>query len=129
MVALVVFFISVFIDVDVSLDIVVILLGVLFLIRAFKTALGLVVVLATFAAETCFGLAHLVEASGIISITFIMVFENLILKRLVMVLLQPVNDRFLLTSALHVFQVVHIELVLQVVDVSVLLDIDSVETL
>lgn len=93
MVALVVFIIFFSFHVFDSLDIIIILLTVFFLVRAFKATLRRIVVrTAGFAAESCFGFAHLVKSSSVVSVTFIVIFEDFILQRLVMVLLQLVND-------------------------------------
>ena len=94
MVALVVFIIFLSFHVFDSFDIIIIILfTVFFFVRAFKATLRRIVVrTAGFAAESCFGFAHLVKSSSVVSVTFIVIFEDFILQRLVMVLLQLVND-------------------------------------
>jgi len=71
-------------------------------------------------------LTHFIE----FCIVFVnIVFEYLILLILYMLVLQFLDNLFLLRTALTIFQVVHIKLVLQVVNVGVLLDVGTIETL
>ena len=89
-----------------------------------KATLCLVV---SFSSKSSFSLTHLIEPCILIFTTF--VFKDLIFLILHMLVLQLLNDLLLLGTTLGVLQVVHIQLIFKVVDVSVLLHIGTVESL
>lgn len=90
MVTLVVFLVVVFINIDVvsfAVIIIFILLGVFFVFGSFKLALGFEVITNAFSTEAGLHHTHLVEASLVVFVTFVVVFEDLVLHRLVVALL------------------------------------------
>ena len=76
-------------------------------------------------AETSLGLAHLIKF-GIIAIVHI-ILKDLILLVLQVLVLQFLDDLLLLCAPLVVLQIVHVQLILQVVNVSVLFNVSSIE--
>lgn len=82
-------------------------------------------------AEPVLRLAHLVVLGaaehGIVIVS--LVIENLLLLRLLLLSLESLYHLCLLLPALLIFQVVHVELVLQIVNIGVLLDVDLVVAL
>ena len=89
-----------------------------------KTALLLVTALRT---EPSFCLPHLVELRVCAPMTILVILKNLILLVLRVLILQLVNNCLSLLLALSVFQVVHIKLMLEVVNVGILFNIHAVE--
>lgn len=94
------------------------------LIIRLQTTLSLVLSLG---AEASLSLAHLIELGVVLIISVIL--EDLILLVLEVLVLQLLDDLLLLGAALAILEVVHIQLVLQVVNVSVLLHIRAIESL
>jgi len=80
-----------------------------------------------FCTESSLCLTHLVELRIVMFVGI--VFENFILLVLQVLVLQLFDDLFLLCTSLTVLQVVHVQLVLQVVDIGVLLYVSAVEPL
>ena len=76
--------------------------------------------------ETLFLVTHLVKHCGIL--TFFVFFVNLFFLTLYMLLLQLIDNVFLLVPPLLVFQVVHVKFILKVVNVCVLFNVHRVET-
>ena len=103
-----------------------IIVTILIIVRLFviwlKTSLISVLTLGT---EASLGFAHLVKL-GVVAVIRI-VFENLVLLVLKVLVFQLLDDLLLLLAPLVVLQIVHVELILQVVDVGVLLDVGAVE--
>ena len=103
-----------------------IIVTILIIVRLFiiwlKTSLISVL---TLGAEASLGFAHLVKL-GVVAVIRI-VFENLVLLVLKVLVFQLLDDLLLLLAPLVVLQIVHVELILQVVDVGVLLDVGAVE--
>ena len=103
-----------------------IIVTILIIVRLFviwlKTSLISVLTLGT---EASLGFAHLVKL-GVVAVIRI-VFENLVLLVLEVLVFQLLDDLLLLLAPLVVLQIVHVELILQVVDVGVLLDVGAVE--
>ena len=97
----------------------------LIVIRLFVIWLKATLSLVSLCSESCFRLTHLVELRIVVSI----IFKDLILLILQVLILQLLDDLFLFRPALAILQVVHVQLVLQVIDVGVLLNVSSVETL
>lgn len=95
----------------------------LFVIR-FKAAFLLILGLG---AEACFGLAHFIELRVILVVRVVL--KDLILLVFQVLVLQFLDDLLLLSAALAVLEVVHVQLILKVVDVRVLLNVRSVEPL
>jgi len=93
------------------------------LVFGLETALLLVLGLR---AEAGLGLAHLVE---FLAANVVVVFEDLVLLIAGMLVLQFLDDCVRLHLALRVLQVVHVQLILQIVDVRVFLHVDLVESL
>ena len=132
MITLVVFLISVFIDINVAIDFFIIFFGVFLFIRTFESSLCFIVLVigaTTLATKSSLSLTHLVETGSIVSVTLVVVFENFVLECFVMVFLEPINNILLLPSPLHILQVVHVKFVLKVVNVCILLHIDGIEAL
>ena len=77
--------------------------------------------------ETISLVAHLIIHSSILTILSIF-FVNLFFLTLNMLLLQLIDNVFLLVPSLLVFQVVHVKFILEVVNVSVLFNVHRVET-
>ena len=100
-----------------------ILLVIRLLIIWLETTLSLVLSLG---AEACLSLAHLIELGIVLVVSIIL--EDLILLVLEVLVLQLLDDLLLLGAALAILQVVHVQLVLQVVNVSVLLHIRAIES-
>jgi len=103
-----------------------IIVTILIIVRLFiiwlKTTLISVLTLGT---EASLGFAHLVKL-GVVAVIRI-VFEDLVLLILEVLVFQLFDDLLLLLAPLVVLQIVHVELILQVVDVGVLLDVGAVE--
>lgn len=80
MVTLIIIFIPFFVDVDISVHLVIVFFRVFFLVGAFESTLRLVVlpIGATFAPEARLCLPHLIEACGIVTVTLVMVFKDLV---------------------------------------------------
>ena len=94
------------------------------IILRLKAALGVILALGS---ESSLGLTHLVELG--IALVICIILENLVLLVLQVLVLELLNHLLLLSATLAVLQVVHVKLVLKVIDVSVLLDVGTVETL
>lgn len=77
-------------------------------------------------AEASLGLAHLIE---FLATNVVVIFEDFILLIPGMLVLQLLNDSVGLLLALRVLQVVHVELVFEVVNIRVFLYVNSVEPL
>jgi len=92
-------------------------------IIGFESSLSLVL---TLRSEASLCLTHLVEFCILV---FTIILKDLILLLLHVLILQLFDDLFLLGPALTILQVVHVQLVLQVVNIGVLLNIGAVETL
>ena len=92
-------------------------------IIGFEASLSLVL---TLRSEASLCLAHLVEFCILV---FTIILKDLILLLLHVLILQLFDDLLLLGPALTILQVVHVQLVLQVVNIGVLLNIGAVETL
>ena len=82
-------------------------------------------------AESILRLAHLIvlRATKHSIVVFAIVIEYLLLLSFLLVLLEGFDDLILLLASLLVFQVIHIELVLQIVNIGVLLNINVVISL
>ena len=105
-----------------------IIIAFIFLIRIIvfrlKTTLRLILALRS---ETSLRLAHLIELCGTLIIR--VVFEELVLLVLQVLILKFLDHLLLLCTTLAILQIVHVELVLQVVNIGVLFDIRAIETL
>ena len=108
---------------DVLVTFLFIFVSLVTLVLRLQTALLLVLGLCT---ESGLGFAHLVE---LLASCVVIIFEDLVLLVPVMLFLQLFDDRFGFLLSLRVFQVVHVQLILEVVNVGVLLNIDVVESL
>lgn len=104
-----------------------IIVPLIIIIRLFviglKTSFLLILALGT---EARLSFTHLVELGIIV---FAIVLKYLILLVLEMLVLQLLDNLLLLGSPLTVLQIVHVQLVFQIVNVSILLNIGAIETL
>ena len=81
----------------------------------------------TLGSEASLGLPHLIELRVVLVIRIVL--ENLIFLVLQVLVLQFLDNLLLLGAALAILEVVHVEFILQVVDIRVLLDVSAVESL
>lgn len=132
---MVAFFILIFVRVHIVLTFLIFinffLVSLFTLILWLKATLLSISVCATLRTEAGLCLSHLVELLICAPLTsgIFIVFENFVLLVLRMFVLQPINDSLCFLLALCVFQIVHIKLIFQIVDVSVLLNVDAVVAL
>jgi hypothetical protein len=93
-----------------------------------ETTFLCVAVCASLGSEARLCLSHFVElrVGAPLLLTIFIFFKDFFFLSLCMLILQPVNDGLSLLLALGILQVVHVELVLQIVNVSVLFHIDAV---
>ena len=104
-----------------------IIFSLLIIIRLFVIGLKAPLLLVlSLGSEARFRFAHLVKLGVVI---FSIILEYLILLILEMLVLELLDNLLLLGSPLAVLQVVHVQFVLQVVNVRVLLNISAIETL
>ena len=82
-------------------------------------------VVLTLSSETCLGLTHFVEL--LVNLIFSVFLEDLILLVLEMLVFQFLDYLLLFGTTLSILQIVHVELVLEVVNVGVLLNICAIE--
>lgn len=92
------------------------------LVFRLQTALLLVL---GFRAEASLCLTHLVE---FLASNVVIVFENFVLLVPCMLVFELFDDSIGLLLTLRIFEVVHVELIFEVINVSVLLDVDLIET-
>jgi hypothetical protein len=110
----------------ISLDVLIIVF-IRLLFFVLESTLNLVLV---FGSKTSFSFTHSVVESSLITVVFIIVVvEDFSFLVLAVSICNLVDDFFLFHSPSLVLHVVHVELVLEVVDVGVFLNIDRVETL
>jgi len=77
--------------------------------------------------EASLGFTHLVEAVSIVVIFIVMVFKDLFFLCTEVLVLELGDDFLLFLATLGVLEVIHVQLILQVVNVGILLNVDGVE--
>lgn len=98
-----------------------VVLALVTLVLRLQTTLLLVLGLGS---EACLGFAHLIE---FLAANVVVVLKDFILLVACMLVLKLFNDSVSLLLALRILQVVHVELVFEVVDIGVFLNVDLVE--
>ena len=99
-----------------------IVLAIVTLVFRLETALSCILGLGT---EASLGLAHLVE---FLAADVVIIFENLVLLLSLVLHSINVDNCVSLELALRILQIVHIQLILQIVNIGVLFNVDLVES-
>lgn len=129
------FFVLIFIRIHIILTLLIFVdfffVAIFALILGLETALLCVACAATLRSKARLRLPHLVElliGAPLAGCIFILL-ENFILLILCVLVLQPVNDSLSFLFPLSIFKIVHVKLVFQIIDICILLNVDTVVAL